>query len=516
MTYLAVSISAATLEQARTQIAGVIADGAEIVELRADYLDAAGMTDIAALIAAAHAQDVPVIVTCRAAEEGGARPIPLADRLRVLCEAVGAGADYIDCEYHTYMDNGVRQRLDETLRKHPACRLILSCHDFKGCFEDIHILYESILTVNPTAIPKLVYTARSISDNFEAFDLLREKDQDAIVLAMGPPGMISRVLAKKFGSFLTFACPDETAATAPGQVPLRQMKDLYRWDAINERTEVFGLIGNPVGHSLSPAIYNACFESAGINAVYLPFQVEGGKEEFDLFLHHVIRRPWLGVGGLSVTIPHKTHALMFAVEGGNFVESLPVRIGAVNTLKIGFNGIVTGYNTDLSGALDALTQTLGIGLHDLHSLQIAVVGAGGAARAVLAGLIEEGAQVTVYNRTLSKAQALAAEFHCHAAPLEDIRDVEAQVIINCTSIGMYPNTEASPVPAEVFRPGMVAFDTVYNPLDTLFLQQARAAGAKTVTGAEMFVRQALAQYRHFIGREPDEKLIRRVVESRLK
>lgn len=516
MTYLAVSISAATVEAARKQIEQVIADGAELIELRADYLATADAAVLTELIAFVHAKERPVLVTCRSQEEGGVKPLETMQRVRVLQDAADAGADLIDCEYHTYTAGEVQATLNTALMKNPQCRLILSCHDFRGGFEDIRLLYESILTVCPTAIPKLVYTACSISDNFEAFDLLHEKDQEAIVLTMGPAGLISRVLAKKFGSFLTFACPDEDAATAPGQVPIRQMKDLYRWDAINRQTEVFGLIGNPVGHSLSPAVYNACFEEAGINAVYLPFLVEGGKKEFDLFLHNVIHRPWLDVGGLSVTIPHKTHALAFAVEGGNYVDPLPVRIGAVNTVKIGFNGIVTGYNTDLSGALEALTETLGIDLHDLHSIRVAVVGAGGAARAVVAGLTEAGAHVIIYNRTLSKAQALAEEFHCQAEPLEAIADLDARVVINCTSIGMHPHTEASPVPAEVWGPDRVAFDTVYNPLDTLFLRQARAAGAKTVNGAEMFIRQAAAQYRHFIGRDPDEKLVRRLVISRLR
>jgi len=517
MTYLAVSISAATVEQARRQIDQVIADGAEMVEIRADYLEADRVGAIGPLISAVHVRKVPVIVTCRSPEEGGVGEVPPQERIEVLREAAAKGADYVDCEYHTYTTPGIRKQVDAALANNPRCRLILSCHDFRGCFEDIHILQESILTVCPTAIPKLVYTARSINDNFEALDLLHEKesDQDVIVLTMGPSALISRVLAKKFGAFLTFASPSEDTATAPGQTPAQQMKNLYRWDAINEQTEVYGLIGSPVGHSVSPAVYNACFETAKISAVYLPLLVEGDREEFDLFLRNVVHRPWLEAGGFSVTIPHKTHALSFVLEGGNFVESLPVRIGAVNTLKIGFNGIVTGYNTDLSGAMEALTRTLGIEVHDLHKVQAAVIGAGGAARAVVAGLTEAGARVMIYNRTLSRALALAREFHCEALPYEAVDALDAEVVINCTSIGMHPHTEASPVPAIVWKPGMVAFDTVYNPLKTLFLRQAEEAGARTVSGAEMFIRQAITQYRHLIGQKPDEKLIRRVVEGRL-
>jgi shikimate dehydrogenase len=216
-----------------------------------------------------------------------------------------------------------------------------------------------------------------------------------------------------------------------------------------------------------------------------------------------------------VTIPHKAHALDYVNHAGEFVEPLAENIGAVNTLKIGFGGIVSGYNTDYAGAMDALVGVLGIDRHELHSMKIAVVGAGGVARAVVAGLADVGAHVTVYNRTVSKAAALGDEFSCRHAGLDELGDMEAQVVINCTSIGMHPDVDDSPVPAECFREGMAVFDTVYNPLETKLLREAAAAGAKTVNGAEMFVRQAMAQYKIFIGAGADEGVIRDTVEKRL-
>ena len=513
MTILAVVISADTVEQALGQIEQAKREGAEGIELRMDYLHSPETSAAAELVRSVHKQKLPVVATCRDRAQGGANEWPAEKRIEMLEAALDAGADFADCEFSHYVRRPVQTRIQSALQRNPKARLILSSHDFSGPFEDLNELYESIVTVCPQAVPKLVYTARHINDCFEGFDLLRSKDRDAIVLAMGPAGQISRVLAKKLNGFVTYAALDEPQATAPGQITLRQMKKLYRWEAINDQTELFGVIGCPVSHSLSPAVYNACFKAAGLDILYLPFLVEGGGAEFEAFMHAVLHRPWLRVGGFSVTIPHKTHALNFANREGNFVENLPEVIGAVNTLKIGFNGIVSGYNTDCDGAMDALSETLGIGRHELHNVKVAVLGAGGAARAVAAGLVDVGARVTVYNRTVSKARSLAREFRCKAAPLEDIRQTDAEVIINCTSIGMVPNVDASPVPAEVFSSEITAFDTVYNPLKTRFLQEAETAGAKTVSGAEMFIRQAIAQYRHFVGTDPDEKLIRKVVLS---
>ena len=339
---------------------------------------------------------------------------------------------------------------------------------------------------------------------------------------MGQAGVITRLLAKKLGGFVTFACSDADHATAPGQVTVEELKGLYRWDNIDEKTELFGVIGSPVAHSLSPAIFNACFESQGINALYVPLAVDGAKEEFYAFINGIVSRGGgggtgggLGFGGFSVTIPHKAHALDYVNHAGEFVEPLAENIGAVNTLKIGFGGIVSGYNTDYAGAMDALTGVLGIDRHELHSMKIAVVGAGGVARAVVAGLADVGAHVTVYNRTVSKAAALGDEFSCRHAGLDELGGMDAQVVVNCTSIGMHPDVDDSPVPAECFREGMAVFDTVYNPLETKLLREAAAAGAKTVNGAEMFVRQAMAQYKIFIGAEPDEAVIRNTVDKRL-
>ncbi len=191
------------------------------------------------------------------------------------------------------------------------------------------------------------------------------------------------------------------------------MKKLYRWDSIDADTELFGVIGSPVAHSLSPAIFNACFSERGVNGLYVPLLVEGERSGFNDFLENILARSWLGFGGFSVTIPHKAHALDYANTAGEFVGPLAADIGAVNTLKIGIGPRVSGYNTDYAGAMDALCAAMDIGKHDLHSVAVAVVGAGGAARAVVAGLADVGGEIHIVGRYVEFLLELACEVYDH-------------------------------------------------------------------------------------------------------
>ncbi|MEN6335324.1 MAG: shikimate dehydrogenase, partial [Phycisphaerales bacterium] len=403
---------------------------------------------------------------------------------------------------------------------HPRTRLILSTHDFAGRFPDLRGLFREIARACPGAIPKLVYTARHINDCFEAFDLLHETRGDRIVLCMGEAGLISRVLAKKLGAFVTFASLDKQAATAPGQLTVDAFKRLYRYDAIDAGTELFGVIADPVGHSLSPAIHNASFADKSMNRLYLPLLVQGGQAEFDAFLDNVLARPWLDFRGFSVTIPHKHSALEYVRRKGGFIEPLAEKIGATNTLLIERRATsheprLQAYNTDYAGALDAITQGMGIERRDLRGVSVAVVGAGGVSRAIVAGLTDAGAKVTIYNRTLERAQELAADFGCKAAGLDDLSRLDARLLVNCTSIGMHPKVDAAPVPADLIKPGMAVFDTVYNPAETLLLKQAREKGAKTIDGVAMFVNQAAAQFRLFTDQQVNADTMRVVITRHL-
>ncbi|MDH4240019.1 MAG: shikimate dehydrogenase [Phycisphaerae bacterium] len=514
MTYLAVPIAAKDLDQARRQIKAALAAGAEILELRTDYLEDLTIDLVKKLITEtknATEQSVPIIVTCRDHKQGGAGAYPEQLRIEILTEAAMNGCDFIDCEYENFLSAAAQEMLKPVLAESPKTRLILSAHNFKSRFEDINRLYQDILKACPTAIPKLVYTANHINDCFDAFDLLRNSSGGRIVFCMGEAGLTSRILAKKLGSFVTFASINEEAATAPGQLTIEQLKGLYRYDSIDADTELFGVIADPVGHSLSPAIHNACFADGDMNKLYLPLLVEGGGQGFDKFLNNILSREWLNFKGFSVTIPHKQSALNFVRAKNGFIEPLAEKIGAVNTLIIDKDGKPAAYNTDYAAALDAITSTMGITRADLKGLPVAVIGAGGVSRAIVAGLSDVGAGIRIYNRTVEKAKNLAAEFNCDFAGLDDLPNVDARLLINCTSIGMHPNIDATPFPQEGLKKDMVVFDTVYNPAETLLLKQAKQAGAKTVDGISMFVNQGLAQFKLFTGEEADAALMRKTI-----
>ncbi len=563
MTYLAVPISAESLEVAGRQIRTALSAGAEMLELRTDYLLQLSGDVVKRVLAQAREASsghVPIIVTCRDQREGGARPYPQELRLEVLLTAVEAGAEFVDCEYASFIRRGNAERLGTALSARPDCRLILSAHDFQGPFRDIRRLYHGVQEACPEAIPKLVYTAHHINECFDAFDLLHETGGQGglgrIVLCMGEPGLISRLVAKKLGGLVTFASLDAQAATAPGQLAIATFKGLYRYDTIDAETELFGVIADPVGHSMSPAIHNACFADQAMNRLYLPLLVQGGEPGFNLFLDHVLARPWLDLRGFSVTIPHKHSALKCVHAKGGFVEPLADKIGAANTLVLeaawrgrpalasrghlglapsgqdtsveskeqGQDALATGaeahqlaaYNTDYAGALDAITAGMGIERRDLRDVPVAVVGAGGVARAIVAGLTDAGAKVTIYNRTVERAEELATEFGCQFAGLDRLSRMNAQLLVNCTSIGMRPKVEATPVPAEYLKPDMAVFDTVYNPPETLLLKQAKQKGARTIDGVAMFVNQAAAQFKLFTGQQANADLMRKVVMENLR
>ncbi len=509
MTKLTVPIAAETINQAAVQITSAVSAGAEMLELRTDYLqnlEPAFVPDLLALVQKAKPSP-PVIVTCRSKQQGGAVAYSDDLRVEVLVAAVKAGVHFIDCEYDTFSHIKYQEKIRLALSNSTRTRLILSAHSFDGPFPDLAAIYRHITTTYPASIPKLVYTANHINDCFAALDLLSRTSDDRIVFCMGEAGLITRIIAKKLNSFLTFASLDDDTATAPGQLSIADLKNIYRFDDINEQTELYGVIGSPVGHSLSPAVHNACFAKAKMNKLYLPVLIDSGREEFDLFIDRLLARRALGFKGFSVTIPHKTNALNYVQRKAGKVEPLAEIIGAANTLIFGPDDRTSAYNTDCRAAID----TIETALKNLEGITAAVIGAGGVARALIAGLVGAGAKVTIYNRTVKKAQRLADEFECEFGSLDDLKDLDAKLLVNCTSLGMFPDIETTPIDPAYIKKGMVIFDTVYNPPQTLLLRNAKKKRLKTVSGLEMFTRQAAAQFKLFTKQEPDTNLIRGVL-----
>jgi 3-dehydroquinate dehydratase/shikimate dehydrogenase len=532
MTNLTVPISARNFQEAAGQLQQAKAVGAGAVELRMDYIDALNVELAKKLISEAKETGLPTIVTCRDKKEGGANDYPLQLRLDVLKNAIAAGVDFVDFEYGNFQVKKNRDTFFSALSKSKT-RLILSKHNFEGKLDNLDKIYNDIKKVFQAAIPKIVYIANHINDCFEAFDLLHSKKGDLIAFCMGEAGLFSRIITKKLGGLVSYASLAEKSATAAGQITIEQMKKLYRWDNINSDTELYGIIGSPVAHSLSPLIHNRCFEKIGANKLYLPLLIDGGEKEFDEFVENCLSRPYLDFRGFSITIPHKENALKFVREKGGFVEPLAERIGAVNTIIIERSKVtshktqvifdesratsgeprVAAYNTDYAGALDAITAGMGITRAGLKDMAVAVIGAGGVARAIVAGLRDCGAKIKIYNRTVKRAETLAKEFGCEFAGLEELHNLNAKLVINCTNIGMYPDIHSTPLPKELINKEMVVFDTIYNPAETLLLKQAKEVGAKTITGLDMFISQAAEQFKLFTDRSIEHKIMRQIISD---
>jgi 3-dehydroquinate dehydratase/shikimate dehydrogenase len=529
MTRLCVPIFVSSVDQARRDAAVAAEAGADIVEFRIDRLtDAADLTPLLSGLG-------PAIVTCRPRREGGFSDLSDTDRLLLLARAAEAGAAYIDLELdrtisqaHPYIEEVPRER-------RPG--LIASSHDFASRPDRLYnILAE--MNASVAEINKIVWTARTVRDNIEAFEILTSRQKPTIALCMGDAGIISRILAQKFGAFLTFASLVSGAETAPGQVTIDDMKRLYRWDAHTPDTKVYGVVGSPVMHSMSPALHNAAFDHVGHDGVYLPLLVNPGYESFKAFMESFLAFERLHLSGLSITIPHKENALRYLKEKGGEIDPLAESIGALNTIVINRNATpspgtpgegggegrlrLRGFSTDYSAILDSITSALNITREQFKDYRVAVLGAGGTGRTAVAALAHYGATVVVYNRTLERAEALAAEFtgktgKVVAARMEKLCDSCCSIFINTTSLGMHPNIDASPIDGlnVQFMPEHLVFDAIYNPMQTKLLQIAHAAGAKTIGGVEMFVRQAAGQFEAWTDKTAPTALMRQVVERRL-
>lgn len=283
--------------------------------------------------------------------------------------------------------------------------------------------------------------------------------------------------------------------------------------SITTATQLCAVIGNPVGHSLSPAIHNAAFEELGLDFVYLAFRVEDVKSAL------AGMRALSNFRGMSVTIPHKIEAMNHVDE----IAEVDRSIGSINTI-INDNGKLIGLGTDGPGALKALVDA-GV---ELGGKSVLMLGAGGASRAIAFTLarITKLNKLTLMDINEAMLQGLAADLRTGTAArieAEALTDASlakamahADVIINCTPIGMHPKEDASLVPVELFRPGQAVFDIVYNPLETRLLTDARSRGLTVISGVEMFINQAVLQFREFTGVDAPVEVMRRVVMERLK
>lgn len=524
-THLAIPVFADSIETLRALIHDAADAGATIVEIRLDLCEDLSDDDVRAA-AVRPPEGVLLLLTHRSATQGGECRDDDDARLARI-DRLAPAFDLLDVELDTWRSSEtrrdvVRQALaqpfddDGTGRRGPR-RLILSAHDFRGRPTSLQNDLLACIEAAECDIVKVAWHARSVRDCFEAFEIAATCPKPVIPLCMGEFGVISRLLAPKFGAFATFASLDDRSSTAPGQPTVHDLKSVFRWDALTTTAAVYGVIGHPVGHSLSPALHNAVFAVRGTEAVYVPIDIAPSYEALKAFLLEVEGQPRLGFRGFSVTLPHKENALRFLQERRATVDDAAARIGAVNTLAFTPEFGWRGTNTDYMGSIELVAAGLDKSPDRWKGIRATILGAGGVARAVLAALTDYGVDVTVTNRTEDRATTLSAEFGAKVVSWSERASQDADLLVNCTSVGMAPGIDASPWPGATF-PGLpTVADTIYAPAETQLLRDARGAGCRVVGGRLMFTSQAAAQAGFWLESEVDraayERALNRVVAT---
>ncbi|MBN2295958.1 MAG: shikimate dehydrogenase [Pirellulales bacterium] len=468
----------------------LVEEGAKLVELRLDYIR--GDVNLKRLLAD---RPCPVIVTCRREVDGGKWQGNEEQRMMLLRTAIAEGVEYVDLE----------EDIAATIPRFGNTKRIISLHDFRKTPENLTAIHARLAALDADAV-KICTMANHPHDNLRMLRLVQNAEIPTVGLCMGDIGAPSRILAGRFGAPFTFATFHHERTLAPGQFSYEQMTKVYRYDQIDADTEVFGVIADPIGHSLSPLIHNAAFAELGMNRVYLPLRVP--RESLPSFLDEAAE---FGIKGLSVTIPHKEAVLEKLTKVDGAVQG----IGACNTVV--FDGKERlGYNTDYRAAMASLEDALGGVKGDrspLDGKSALVLGAGGVGKAIAYGLIRRGARVVVTDGQTQPAALLAKNLDCHSVDWIKRQTVKADILINCTPVGMHPNVDESPLDKHHMRPNMVVFDAVYNPESTLFIKYARSRNCRVITGVDMFVRQACLQFELFTGKKGPADLMREVIRK---
>ena len=479
---ICIPIVGPSMSKAREQITSAV-EIADVLEFRLDLIET---YELNALL---DASSLPVIVTNRSKLDGGQFKGEDEDRVQSLRDALKAGADYVDIEVST-----PREILQPLLEESDPTQIILSYHDFSHTPEDFNPLYETMCEM-PGEIIKIVTYARDLHDNLKMFELLKrakQEKQKLIGLCMGNLGEISRILSPLFGGFLTFGSLATGQESAPGQMPAITLKDIYRVNDERADFKVYGVVGNPVSKSLGYLVHNRAFHEKDSPDIYVSFLVDNVEKFFngfkDLF------------SGLSVTMPAKEQIMPLLSR----VDETAKKIGAVNTVVKEGNQWV-GYNTDCSGAIKALETCT-----SLQGKNVLILGCGGTAKAIGYGVKEKGGRLTItYHGDKERGESLAKELACELVHAREAGTRPIDILINCSPVGMSPNVDETPFLARDLKQGMVVFDSVYNPMETKLLREAKTAGCTVIPGIELFINQAARQFELWTGQTAPTEIMRR-------
>jgi 3-dehydroquinate dehydratase/shikimate dehydrogenase len=493
---------------------------ADVIELRFDCLEE-NQVDIffAKLNPQWRMNKIPFIVTFRSKEQGGKRE--LTKEQRDYFWNSGNEIGWADLE-EDIVEDSFFWLWDER---------ICSFHDFNGVPENLQKIYKR-LRATEVDIVKIAVQANDITDSIAVWKLLEQSKQEnkdivrslavwkllqhakqrsieIIPIAMGEAGKWTRILGLAHGAFMTYAALDAGKETASGQFSARDLIETYRVKELDEQTEIYGIVGNPVAHSLSPFMHNAAYKIHNLNAVYIPFEVKNLDEFIKRFIRKETQEIELNFKGFSVTIPHK----QTIIKHLDFIDETAKKIGAVNTVKV-VDGKLHGYNTDAQGFIEPLKNSYG----DLREAKVAILGAGGVARASIYSLKKEGAEVVIFARDLVKAKSLASEFQVELKefPKTKTNFNNFDILVNTTPLGMKGKFEnETPLLAAQIKNVKLVYDLVYNPFETRLLKEAKSVGVPTIGGLAMLAAQGAAQFKIWTGKDAPMKEMSRVALRKL-
>ncbi len=454
--------------------------GERFLEFRLDYLTHPedGVKAIKRFLA--RYPDCYLLATCRRKQNQGRFVGSVDEQVQILEDAVEAGAHAVDLEIES-----AENCEDKLAKLRSSTYVLLSYHNFGGTPPRLDAVLKRMTRI-PAHGYKVVTTARKPSDNSRVLNLARKNPKvPTVVLAMGETGFPTRVLSTAFGGMYSYAAPNMWQGTASGQVSAQKLRGLYRVGKFSKDAKIYGVIGDPVGHSISPVVHNRGFQAKRINATYLPFLVHPGQLK-DFFT----MAKDLPLAGFSVTIPHKQKILRYL----DHIDPVAKRIGAVNTVWKAA-GRWRGTNTDAPGVTVPLKKHL-----KLNKSRILVVGNGGAARSALFALADEGAELAVTGRNIDRVRALATA--CGAEPMsrEQAAKETFDGLVHATPLGMNPGADQcffkDRIPAEL------VLDMVYTPMETEMIRRAKAQKAEIIYGLEMFIEQAARQFEIWTEQRP--------------
>lgn len=457
--------------------------------MRLDYIGRA--VDLKRLLAN---RPCPIVITCRRREDGGRWEKSEEERQMLLRSAIATGVDYVDLE----------EDIAGKIPRYGRTKRIVSLHNFEQTPADLEGMHARLAALDADIV-KIATLANSFTDTIRMLRLMTTVQVPTIGLCMGDIGMPTRILCVRYGAPFTYTAFSSDRRIAPGQITWQAMRDLYRPNTITEQTQLFGVVADPVAHSLSPLLHNTSFAQDKLDCRYLPFRIP--PEELGLFM------AWCkesNIGGLSVTIPHKEAMLAHVQQAEVAVNG----IGALNTVVFR-DAEALGYNTDYRAAMDSIMERIANeapGADALKGRGVLILGAGGVSRAIAFGLRQRGALVAISSRTQERAERLARDVGGRALAWNSRYDIRPGILINGTPIGMHPEVDDTPYMKSKLSDTMLVFDTVYNPEQTLLIKEAREVGCQVITGVEMFVRQAAYQYKLFTGVAPKPELLRKTLK----